>query len=160
MAGWLGWHPEELEAPEIFRVALPDGRLAWVAPGETMPNYATLSGIDVEGPCMRYLQISKDLDEIAGLGVTHISGLATFDEPATFRLKRLSDGTIHITTNTGISLTNQWVGGDARCIEVLTLANQWLDITDQCPPNSISPHLLQEWSNRNQRTLVDFRIRV
>lgn len=150
----------ELEAPEIFRVALPDGRLALVAPGETMPRHATLNGIDMEGPCIRYFQINKDLDEIAGLGLIHISGLATFDEPATFRLKRLSDGTIRITTNTGISLTNQWVGGDARSIEVLTLANQWLDITDQCPSGSIPPHLAQEWSNRNQRTLVDFRISV
>ena len=150
----------ELEVPEIFRVTLPDGSSALVAPGETMPKHATVGGIDVEAPRLRYVQIGRDLNEISGLGLTHISGLASFHEPATFRLKRISNSTIHVTTNTGMSLTDQWIGGDTRCIEVLTLASQWVDITDQCPSRSIPHHVVQDWSNCNQRTLVEFRITV
>ena len=148
----------EIEAPEIFRISLPDGTMALVAPGETTPKRASLHGLEVEGNHLRYVQTSSDLNEICGLGVAHLAGRATFDGPATFRLKRSSNGTLHITTNTGLSLTDQWLGGQARCIEVLTLDEHWQDVTAQCQGSSVPTQLVQEWSERNQRTLVDFRI--
>ena len=86
---------------------------------------------------MRYVQVSRDLNEISGLGVTILSGLATFLEPATFRLKRTPEGMIRVTTNTGFSLTDQWLGGQARCIEALTLDHQWLDVTANCQSGSV-----------------------
>ena len=82
---------------------------------------------------MRYIQVSKDLNEICGLGLTQLAGVATFSEPATFRLKRTSRWQVRLTTNTGVSLRKQWLNGEARCIEALTLDNQWLDVTDRCP---------------------------
>ncbi len=147
-----------IESPEIFRVSLPDGRSALVAPGETAPKRATVNGLEVEGNHLRYVQVSKDLNEICGLGLMHIADVATFHEPATFRLKRISNSTIRMTTDTGFSLTDQWLDGEARCIEALTLDNQWLDVTAQCQGSSIPLQVVQEWSDRNQRTLVDFRI--
>jgi hypothetical protein len=150
----------EIESPEIFRISLPDEKTALVAPGETTPARATLNGVEVEGIGIRYVQLANDLNEISGLGLTQISGLATFSEPATVRLKRSPDGTIRLTTNTGLSLTNQWLGGDTRCIEALTLDNQWLDVTTQCQDGSIPTQVVRKWSDRNQRTLVDFRISV
>ena len=107
---------------------------------------------------MRYVRVSKDSNESCGLGVTHIDGITIFDKPATFRLKRHSENTIRLTTNTGLSLADQWLNGQARCIEALTLDNQWLDVTSECRSGSIPSQLVQEWSDRNQRTLVDFRI--
>jgi hypothetical protein len=150
----------EIEYPELFHISLPDQGSALVAPGETTPKHATVNGIDVQGPRMRYVQVSKDLNEICGLGLTHITEIATFSEPGTFRLKRESNGTIHTTTNTGISLTDQWLGRPVRCFEALTLDHQWVDVTDRCQDSSIPTQLVQEWSNRNQRTLVDFRISI
>jgi hypothetical protein len=148
----------ETETPEIFHITLPDDGIALVAPGETTPKHVTLNGVDIEGPNMRYIQMKKDLNEVYGLGVTHIAGLANFYEPATFRLNRLTNGTIQVMTNTGISLLDHWLDGQARYIEALTLDNQWLDITTQCQGSSIPHHVVQEWSERNQRTLVDFRV--
>jgi hypothetical protein len=148
----------EIGSPEIFRVTLPDGSLALVAPGETTPKRATIHGLEVEGISLRYVQVSNDLNEISGLGATHIRGIASFDKPATFRLKRTSEDKIRVTTNSGISLNDQWLKGPAGCIEALTLDNQWLDVTAQCQSGSIPTQLVQEWSDRNQRTLVDFRI--
>jgi len=148
----------EIEAPEIFRVSLPDGTMAVVTPGETTPKRASLNGLEVEGNHLRYVQASKDLNEICGLGVTQIAGLAAFDEPATFRLKRSSNGTLHARTNTGLSLIDQWLGGPARGVEVKTLDEGWQDVTTQCQGSSIPLSLVQEWSERNQRTLVDFRL--
>jgi hypothetical protein len=147
-----------LESPEIFRVNLPDGRLAFAAPGETTPKRIQINGIELEGKAMRYAQMTTDLDEICGLGLSRVAEIATFSSPATFRLKRASNGTTRVTTDAGITLTDQWLRGQVHCIEALTLDNQWVDVTDQCQSGSISPQVVQEWSDRNQRTLVDFRI--
>jgi hypothetical protein len=150
----------ETESPEIFHITLPDGKAAMVAPGETTPKQVTVNGLDVEGTGIRYAQATKDLNEISGLGPTRLSGVASFDEPATFRLKRFSQDDIRLTTNTGISLDQQWLGGPARGIEALRLDNQWLDVTSQCQASSIPTQLVREWSDRNQRTLVEFRIHI
>lgn len=150
----------ETESPEIFRIRLPDGKLAMVAPGETTPKHTTVHGMDVAGIRVRYVQVSKDLNELCGLGITHLAGLATFSEPATFRLKRTPAGEVRVTTNTGLSIMEQWLNGRARCVEALTLDNQWLDVTADCDSASIPTQLVKQWSDRNQRTLVDFRIRV
>ena len=90
----------------------------------------------------------------------HLSGIAAFDKPATFRLQRAPDNTIHVTTNTGVSLAQQWLGAQARRVEASTLDNQWLDITGDCESGSIPTPIVQQWSDRNQRTLVDFRINI
>jgi hypothetical protein len=148
----------EIESPEIFHLMLPDGSSALVAPGETTPKHATVHGLDVEGNGMRYVRVSDDLNEISGLGVTHITGIAAFEKPATFRLKRTPEGTIRVTTNSGFSLSDPWLNEPARRIEGLTLDKQWQDVTAQCRQDSVPAQLVQEWSERNQRTLVDFRI--
>jgi hypothetical protein len=148
----------EAEVPEMFRISLPDESTALVAPGETTPKHVSVHGVEVEGIHLRYVRMSKDLSEIDGLGLTQISGVATFSEPAAFRLQRISQGQVRLTSNTGISLTKEWLHRDARCVEALSVDNQWLDVTDQCQAGSIPAGLVKEWSDRNQRTLVDFRI--
>jgi hypothetical protein len=150
----------EIEASETFRVRLQGQGNALVAPGATTPKHATIHGIDFEGIDMRYVQVSKDLDDICGLGVIHIPGLIRFYGPATFHVERIQPRAIRVTTNAGFSLNEDWLGGPARCIEVLSLDHQWLDITDQSHSDSIPPPLVEEWSNRNQRSLVDFRISI
>ena len=123
-------------------------------------HHSQLERLVHTGIRVRYLQVSKDLNEICGLGIIHLAGLARFSEPATFRLKQTSDGEARVTTNTGLSLMEQWLNGRARCVEALTLENQWLDVTADCDSASIPEQLVKQWSDRNQRTLVDFRIRV
>jgi hypothetical protein len=150
----------DIESPEIFRISLPDGSKAMVAPGETTPKRTKVKGIEVEGSRMRYVRMSEHLNEVCGLGLTHITGIATFDEPATFRLKRITGNIVQLTTNTGISINDQWLGGQSQRIEALTLENQLLDVTDQCRGSSIPVQVVSEWSESNQRTLVDFRISV
>ena len=107
---------------------------------------------------MRYVQASKDLNEICGLGLTQIAGLVSFDEPATFRLKRSSDNLFNLTTNTGFKLTDQRMSESVRCIEARKLEQQWIDVTAECEGSYIPVKVVQEWTERNQRTLVDFRI--
>jgi len=147
-----------VESLEIFRVSLPDGRSAFVAPGETTPKHTSIHGIEVEGKNVRYVQMSEDLNEICGLSVTYIAGVCSFVDCFTIRLRRTSDGTIYMITNKGFSLTEPWMKSRVRCIEAMTLDHRWMDVTAQCKYNSIPLQLVNEWSNRNQRTLVEFRI--
>ncbi len=148
----------EVEAPEIFRVTLPDGRLAFVAPGETVPKQLRMNGLEVEGPCVRYVQITADLNEVRGLGITHIADVADFSGSAAFRLRRSASGAIHVTTNTGVSLADQWLREQMHCVEVQTLDHQWVNVTALCQNGSIPLRVVQEWCDYNQRTLVDFRM--
>jgi hypothetical protein len=98
------------------------------------------------------------MNELCGLGITHISGVALFASPATFRFRRSSTGAVHVTTSTGLSLTGQWLREEPRCVEALGMDHHWVDITTRCQNGSIPQQVVQEWSDRNQRTLVDFRI--
>jgi hypothetical protein len=148
----------DVEYPEMFRVNLPDGRSALVAPGETTPKHAIINKLEVEGKQLRYVQVTQDLNEICGLNVTRIAGIASFSSPATARLKRASDSTIHLTTNTGVAFHDSWLPQGAHCIEAQTSDHQWVDVTDRCENNSIPSQVIEEWSERNQRTLIDFRI--
>jgi hypothetical protein len=150
----------EVEYPEFFRINLPDTRSALVAPGETTPRRITINGIEVEGDQLRYIQVTKDRNEISGLGITHVAGIVSFSGPATFSLKRAADGAIHVATNVGISLTDNWSRGQDHKVEAQTLDHCWVDVTALCQKGSIPLEVVQEWSDRNQRTLVDFRINV
>jgi hypothetical protein len=150
----------ETESPEMFRISLPDGQSALVAPGETTPKRTTVNGIEVEGKNLRYIQVDQDLNEICGSGVMHIANVANFHEPAIFRLKRTENNTINMTINTGLSLTEQWLKSQPRCVEVKTLDNKWIDVTTQCQDHSIPTQLVREWSDRNQRTVLEFRISI
>jgi hypothetical protein len=150
----------EVESPEIFHVNLPDGISAFVAPGETTPSHTTINKIEVKGKRLRYIQVTKDVDDVCGLGVTHIAGVASFSKPAAFRLHRTSEDVVRVTTNTGISLADQWLRGQPHRIEALTLEHQWVDVTSLCQNSSIPQQVVDEWSGRNQRTLVDFKVSI
>jgi hypothetical protein len=150
----------EVEYPEIFQVSLPDRSKALVAPGETTPQSVTVNGVDVIGRHVRYVRVSEDRNDICAMGLTDVFGIASFTEPATFHLERTTDGAIRVTTDTGLSLNEQWQGGRARFIEVRNLDHQWLDVTALCQNSSIPPQVVKEWSDRNQRTLAEFRISV
>ena len=129
-----------------------------MAPGETAPNQVRLNGIEVEGVRLRYVRLSEDSNEIDGFGVLRVSGIVAFPEPATFGLKKLSNGEVRILTDTGVALNRQWLDGEVRCIEALNLDRQWLDVTKRCEDGSIPTHLVKEWADRNQRSLVEFRV--
>lgn len=148
----------ELESFECFRVTLPDGKSAFVAPGETTPRQIKINGTEWEGIKLRYAQMSTDGNELCGLGITRIAGIAAFSNPAAFRLKREEKGAVHVTTNTGVSFTDQWLRAPVHCVEARTLEQQWIDVTAQCQNDSIPPEVVREWSHRNQRMLVEFRI--
>ena len=168
------------ERPESFRVTFPDGEQAFVALGERLPPSAVLGGVEFEGPGVRYARLKSDLlesdrvrarrrpksetsdsisaiSEVCGLGLMRVAGVATLVAPGTFRLVREAGGSIWVTTDTGVSLATEWVGKAAYRLEARTLEGEWVEVGERPEANAISPELVQEWSQRNERTLVEFR---
>jgi hypothetical protein len=149
----------EVETPEIFRVTLRDSKVAMVSPGESRPRRVELHGVEVKGPAIRYVQMDANLNEICGLGLTRIEGVAEFDMPASFRLRRSDDGEIRLLTDQAVALNKLWTKGGGH-FEVRTLNDQWQDVTADCSKDYVPDKVIMLWQERNQRTLVEFRIRI
>ena len=147
----------EVEAGEVFRISYPGEGLARVAPGESPLRHTALAGIDIEGPSIRFIQMTADRNEFSGLGVTSIAGIADFSAPAAFRLRRTAAGGIHLTTDQGISLNKEWMGAADR-IEVHDLDARWQAISSVCQQDSIPAEVVAQWQERNQRNLLEFWI--
>jgi hypothetical protein len=91
------------------------------------------------GEGMRCLRIGRDATYVCGLGVSNLSGIVSLTNPGTLRLIRNEDRTVLVTTDAGLSLTRDWLGGTAQRIEVLTLDDEWMDVTHKCHDNNIPP---------------------
>ena len=147
----------EVETGEVFRVSQSGERLARIAPGESPLRHTTLAGIDMDGPAIRFVQMTADRNEFSGLGVTRLAGIADFSAPAAFRLSRTAAGQIRLTTDQGISLSKDWIEAAQR-IEVHCLDDRWQDVSNDCRQGSIPAEVITEWQVRNQRNLLEFWI--
>ncbi|MGH2525009.1 MAG: hypothetical protein ACRDH2_21070, partial [Anaerolineales bacterium] len=74
------------------------------------------------------------------------------------RLGRQANGVTSVTTDAGLSLSEEWLGGAVRQVEVRALDGQWMDVSERCGANTIPTELVLEWSRRNERTSVEFRL--
>jgi hypothetical protein len=103
------------------------------------------------------VKLSADRNEVCGLGVTSLEGLLEFATAATFEVKRESN-MVTLSTSAGATLNTDWLGGAAKQVEVKTLDGDWVDVMAHCSVNAIPAKLVREWSDRNDRTLVEFRL--
>jgi len=138
-------------------VRFPDGGAACVALAETTPQSMTVGGVGFAGVALRYVRAHADLNDLSGLGVAHVDGVADFAEPTTFRLRRDLAGCVRLTTGAGVTLKKEWLGG-VRRIDALALSGDWVDVTKACGSCDIPAGVVREWAGRNERTLVDFRL--
>jgi hypothetical protein len=140
-----------------FDVQLPEGERACVALGDRLPSVVDMGAATLAGPAIRYARLKADLSLICGLGVSSVPGVASFAKPATFRLAREA-GAVRITTDTGLTLDEAWLGGGQRRVQVMALDGTWFDAAFVAPRLSLPDELVREWSRRTERILVDFRI--
>lgn len=148
----------ETSLHEGIRVHLPDGSTSLVAPGQSRIDYTRVEEIEVRGEPLRYVRLSRDRDEVAGMGVTQVSGVADFEGPATFALRRISPAEVHLATSTGVFLSGEWLGQDARSIQARGRNDQWLDVSRRCNAAEIPTELVKDLANCYQRSLVELRI--
>ncbi|MGQ0601427.1 MAG: hypothetical protein ACT4QE_06995, partial [Anaerolineales bacterium] len=143
---------------DSFQITFSNGEEAFVALGDVLQQSASLAGTIIEGDGLRCVRISRDASRICGLGLTHIAGIVSLAAPGTLQLIRGADHAAHLTTDVGVSLAAEWLGGPARHIEVMTLDDVWKDVTDECQGNSIPPEVVRRWSQHRERVLVQFRL--
>jgi hypothetical protein len=134
-----------------FLVALPDGEQA-------SPWSARLHGREVTGQGMRCVRVKPGAEAVCGLGIRQVEGVAALAAPGTLRLAREANGAARVTVNTGVAITPDWLGGEPARVDVLALSGEWIEVSDQCAGNSIPASVVSEWSQRNGRTLVEFRV--
>jgi hypothetical protein len=142
-----------------FRVTFPDGEQAFVALGDAPASSTSLAGISVIGEGIRCVRISRDTNQLCGLGVSSISDIVTLARPGIVHLSRNDNRTAQVTTNEGLSVAADWLGGNARQIEVLTLDNKWKDVSHEYQGNTIPPEVVRYWSQTQERMLIQFRLR-
>ncbi|HRF47411.1 MAG TPA: DUF2264 domain-containing protein [Anaerolineales bacterium] len=146
------------EGVDGFEIRFPDGGAAWLALAETLPTTTTVAEVAIDGIGLRYARVSADRGDVCGLGVTRVAGIAEFAEPTAFRLRRAAEGSVRVATATGVALSPDWLGGAAHRVEVLTLSDDWVDVTRDCGASAISGAVVRHWAERHERTLVDFRV--
>jgi hypothetical protein len=143
---------------ESFQIAFADGEEAFAALGDPPPHSVTLNGIVFEGYGLRYARLSRNTSRITGVGINNVAGIASLSAPGTLRLSKEAGNVARVMTDTGISLTTEWLGGPARRVEALRLGGEWSDVTDDCRGNVIPPEVVYRWSQKNERSLVEFRL--
>jgi len=146
-------------APTVdsFNVTLPDGERIFAGLGNIPPKSVQLGDHTIEGNEIRLVRIQPDASALCGLGLSQIAGIAKLAAPGTLALTRAADGTVHVTTDVGVSLAPAWLAGRPRRIEALTLAGEWAEV-EQMDAATITAELVAQWSRRTERTLVTFRI--
>ncbi len=140
-----------------FRAALRDGSAAFVSNADHLPAQVTLGAVRAGGDGIRCLSINGDASEIMGLGVTQLAGICELDANGTIRLKREAGGA-RITTNAGVRLNGDWLGGMARRVAAQALDGSWMDVTAKCDGNAIPHAVVRDWAARNERGFVEFQV--
>jgi hypothetical protein len=142
-----------------LQFAFPDGTQVFAVLGDPCSTTITLNEIEVEGN-LRFVSIKPKATAFTGVGINNVIGIAWLSRTGTLQLNKEADGMVLITTDTGVSLATDWLGGQARRVEVRQLGGCWTEVTSQCQGNLIPPDLVERWSNQTQRTLVQFRLHL
>jgi hypothetical protein len=143
---------------DALQVTFPDGEQAFVSLGDAPPSSTSLAGISVTGEGIRCVRISRGIDRLCGFGISNVSGIVSLARPGILHLIRNDDRTVRITTNQGLSVAADWLGGLAWRTEVLTLEHEWKDVTNDCQGNSIPSEVVRSWSQIQERVLIQFRL--
>jgi len=153
------WEQCLVHGTRIVQVTLPDGERAFVGLGDVAPRSVRLDEFSIEGDGIRVARMKPDASQLCGLGLARVAGVAELAQPGMLALVR-AGGAVYITTDVGVALAPAWLGGAVRRIEALTLAGDWADVTQPETAPQVTAGLVSEWSQRNQRTFVTFRISV
>ena len=160
---------------DAFQVNLRDEAQAFVAVGDRLPSSVTVGNIEFRGLAIRYAAHSAATGHIAGVGVSQVAGVVQCEGPANLRLVT-TEGAVVGTTNAGLTLAEEWLTGITHSpvhsrgagvkltTSVRGLDGAWHDVSDRCRGDGhdngrrLPGEVVREWSERNQQSLVEFRM--
>jgi hypothetical protein len=143
-----------------FYVSFRDGELAFVSLENVLPNKVRVGTLDVMGDGVRHVRVTAATKSVTALGADSIAGICALDRSGMLCLRRDDAGTVSITTDAGISLDSNWLNGDIAGVEVHDIDGAWSEITASCDENRIPHALVREWQKHNERTYIEFRVKV
>jgi hypothetical protein len=144
----------------IFRANLPDDEMIIAPLGFETVDVLLIGHLEVRGTSLRCVRIKRDASEICGMNISEVNGVVQLCEPATIQLKRGLNGQAYLSTSSGLTLAEGWLGGSPRRVEAKTLAGEWEDVSRRCAGGEIPASLVAEWARRNERTLIEFRVQL
>ena len=109
---------------------------------------------------MRIVRLKKDRSWLCALNLQHAEGIADLETPGILELRRDASGEVKVTTNRGLAFQAAWLGGSLRKVEVWDIQGGWVDAGKGEGDFSLPGSLVREWADRNERSLVSFRISV
>lgn len=139
-----------------FEIELPDQDRAFLALADHLPTTIQLANTTIHGDAIRYARLAPD--RAAGIGVSEIAELCALERSGTFELVRETPGAIRVTTDTGLRVSELWLGGAVTRVLAGQLDNSRKDVTAQAKNNSISQALVRETMQCSERTLAEFRL--
>lgn len=145
----------------LCQATLPDSEIVFVDLNDSPSDSARLGGFNISGSKLRLIRLKPDGSSLCGMGIQRVEGIVELASPGTILLRRREPsepGEILVTTETGLTLANEWLGINPQQFEVQTVDGLWIDVASKCSGGSIPSDLVREWSHLNERTLVDFRI--
>lgn len=156
---FAGIHVESTPAGE-FRAALPDGTALWLSLANELPASVELAHESrvhaAEGPAVRALSVGPT--GFTALGVTRIAGVCELAAPGTVKLERAPGAPLRVTTDVGVTLAPEYVGGPVSSLAVAELDGSWRDLTVS---GTTIPHArVLELRAQAERTLLDFQVTV
>jgi hypothetical protein len=143
-----------------FLVSLPDSEIAYVSLRDRAGSTIRLGEYTLEGSDLRLARLKPDGSSLCALGIHRASGIAELAAPGTLALHRDGPETASLGTDTGVMISESWLGRGIQQVEVQDLGGDWTDVTGRCSGGAIPHELVQEWSARSERSLVQFRIRL
>lgn len=156
----------DVEKDGTFHLAFSDGSAAFVSLANVLPTEIEIAGRTVTGEEIRHVRINAEASEVIGRGVTSVAGICELERSGTVRVSRetarlaenIESNVTRLLTNAGIAVNAEWTNGTATQVHVRALGGEWVDVTERCRGNAVPHPLVREWSKRNERALVEFRL--
>jgi hypothetical protein len=145
-------------AASACQATLPNGELVYVGLGEEAASSLLLGDFNISGANLRLVHLRPDGGELCGMGIREVDGIVNLSSPGAIHILRRASGEALVTTDTGLALSDGWLGGVPQRVEVQALDGRWIDVTSKCAGASIPAELVREWSGVNERTSIVFRI--
>lgn len=139
-----------------YEVKLPNDERAYISLANELCTQIQIGGDTLTGDAIRFARVSAG--HVVTDGVTNFPGVFELNTAGIVELARENENTVRVLTNTGIKVSEQFLGGMSQCIQGRALDGTWVDLDGRTLNNIIPNSVVKEWTKRNERTLVEFRL--
>ena len=139
-------------------MSLPDGELAHIDLRDIPADCIHLGDFDLEGTELRLARLRPDGSQLCAVNLMRVNGLIELEQPAIVQLRRENEGQIDLITDSGLTLASEWLKAIPSRIQVQSTNGELSDVTNECQQAVFRHDFIQKWRERNERSLLHFRM--